>query len=512
MFGLPVGKVRLQGKTSATLRGNLALVNDTAGQTELVAPTLKEIDSGFDIVIGNPPYIGHKGGKKALFSQLRASSLGKRFNNERMDLFYYFFHVGIDLAASGGIIALITTNYYVTADSGIKLRRDMQQRTAVLQLINFNELKIFESAVGQHNIVTILVKQPCDGRDCHLFVTRRVGAATPEVLSDIFCRKDSETLYRQVPQNDLFQGDMLYISNANAGSKSSGSIENVLQKMIAVPTTLGDFCDVSQGIVTGLDRITERHVQKLPSAGLRNGQGGFVISRDEYGQFIKPDPKIVKPWFKNSDISKYVTNMVNNHWLIYSSAIDDIHADSPVCKHLRRLKPAIELRNYDSGELSRASRIGHWWALSSARREFDFSKPKIVAPQRCYANSFGYNDGEWYASGDVYFIVERDPSVSLKYVLALLNSSLFFCWLYFKGKRKGEMLELYQKPLSLIPLLKASQAIQAAFELLVDKVITAKRSDPEADTSALEREIDEKVYRLYGLTSEEIGIVEYAAK
>src|SRR5205085_1826606 len=57
MFGLPVGKVRIQGKASATLLGNLPLVNEVEGQTELSASTPQEIESGFDIVVGNPPYV-----------------------------------------------------------------------------------------------------------------------------------------------------------------------------------------------------------------------------------------------------------------------------------------------------------------------------------------------------------------------------------------------------------------------------------------------------------------------
>ncbi len=77
--------------------------------------------SGFDVVIANPPYVGHKGGQKSLFSEIKRHSLGIRFNNERMDLFYYFFHISLDRARESGIVAFITTNYYVTADSAIKL-------------------------------------------------------------------------------------------------------------------------------------------------------------------------------------------------------------------------------------------------------------------------------------------------------------------------------------------------------------------------------------------------------
>jgi adenine-specific DNA-methyltransferase len=160
--------------------------------------------------------------------------------------------------------------------------------------------------------------------------------------------------------------------------------------------------------------------------------------------------------------------------------------------------------------LSKAAKLGAWWALSSARKDFDFGTPKIVAPQRSYRNTFGYNEIPWYASADVYFITTMKPSIALKFVLALLNSKLYFVWLYFKGKRKGEMLELYQKPLSEIPIKVISLQEQKPFIALVDRILAAKQRDAEADTSALEREIDKFVYALYGLTPEEIKIVESA--
>lgn len=179
-----------------------------------------------------------------------------------------------------------------------------------------------------------------------------------------------------------------------------------------------------------------------------------------------------------------------------------------VFEHLRSLKAAIESRKYDSGELSKALKLGAWWALSSARKDFDFGTPKIVAPQRSYTNTFGYNDISWYASADVYFITAMQPSVALKFVLALLNSKLYFMWLYFKGKRKGEMLELYQKPLSEIPIKRISPDEQRPFIKLIDCILAAKQRDVEADTSEWELEIDVLVYVLYGLTPEEIKIVE----
>ena len=429
-----------------------------------------------------------------------------------MDLFYYFFHLAIDRVRESGVVAFITTNYYVTADSAIKLRTDFRDRTSALTLASFNELKIFESALGQHNMITILRKGQDHSAECRLAVTKRTGVASPELLRSILHGSDNETFYRDIPQKNLYEGSMLYISSVNVGAKDAGSIDRLLAKLTVQQTRIGDVCNIGQGIVTGLDRISQKHLNRLPRAQLALGQGCFVLSETERRQLPESRDLIIKPWFKNSDVHRYLCNGSNSEWLIHATVDLDPKEHKGVFEHLRALKVAIESRNYDSGELSKATKLGAWWALSSARKEFDFGTPKIVSPQRSFRNTFGYNEVPWYASADVYFITARKPSVALKFVLALLNSKLYFVWLYFKGKRKGEMLELYQKPLSEIPIKIISPAEQMPFIVLADKILAAKQRDAKADTSGLEREIDEMVYALYGLTPEEKALVQAAAK
>ena len=85
---------------------------------------------------------------------------------------------------------------------------------------------------------------------------------------------------------------------------------------------------------------------------------------------------------------------------------------------------------------------------------------------------------------------------------------MYYVWLYHKGKRKGETLELYQKPLSEIPIKKASSDIQNSIVKIVDEIIALKKTNPNHDTSSLERQIDVIVYKIYGLTDAEIKIIE----
>lgn len=146
--------------------------------------------------------------------------------------------------------------------------------------------------------------------------------------------------------------------------------------------------------------------------------------------------------------------------------------------------------------------------LHRAKRLQSFIVPKIVCSQRSKSNDFGYNEIPWFASADVYFITEPENGFEIKYILGILNSKLYYVWLYNKGKRKGESLELYQKPLSEIPIKEANRNQQKEIVDIVDTILKAKKSNLQSDTSRDENKIDVLVYHLYGLTYDEVLIVD----
>ena len=200
--------------------------------------------------------------------------------------------------------------------------------------------------------------------------------------------------------------------------------------------------------------------------------------------------------------------------LIYQEGINESEAEfkrqyPQIYKHLSNFKQLmIQIRDRNQEKTS------EWFTLDRAREEAIFNVEKIVAPQRSKSNNFGYTTLPWYTSADVYFIVRQNENslVNLKFILGLLNSNLYFHWLYNRGKRKGEMLELYQKPLSEIPIpeldTQVKKELASQIESLIDEILTEKETNPEADTHLLEARIDKLVYQLYDLTEEEIKIIE----
>jgi len=149
-----------------------------------------------------------------------------------------------------------------------------------------------------------------------------------------------------------------------------------------------------------------------------------------------------------------------------------------------------------------AFKRGEYYCVSYAREKEFFESPKIVVPQRSLKNTFGFNKSSWYASADVYFIIQNDLTINLKYILTLLNSKLYFCWLDKKGKRKGESLELYLKPLSEIPIKVIKMELQLPFINIADYVMFLKKHDFTKVNAQLiptffEQIIDGMVYELY---------------
>ena len=102
----------------------------------------------------------------------------------------------------------------------------------------------------------------------------------------------------------------------------------------------------------------------------------------------------------------------------------------------------------------------------------------------------------------------------MKYILALLNSKLYYFWLYFRGKRKGEILELIATPLKEVPIKIISEEKQQPFIEIVDRILCLNHTQDnlqnrskQQKSQEFQKQIDQKVYELYELTPEEIKVV-----
>ena len=302
---------------------------------------------GFDIVIANPPYVGEKGHKE-MFREIRRDSL-INFYQRKMDLFYFFFHLAINLGKQDSNIAFITTNYYPTATGGKKLREDFKSRVIIFRLINLNELKIFESALGQHNMITILKKRTDENAIAKTCITKRKGDAKPEILQSIVDWEDAETDYFQIAQKYLYDGDECYIRLAGSAKISNNPTQIILEKVKSKADPLKIFCHVNMGVQSGADAIGKKLLKRALDQNYTNknyllknqlniGDKIYIIDRLFLNKLPLSERSIIKPFIKNSEIKDYFIPYTYNHYYIYADSKVDINEFPTIKQHLLKFR------------------------------------------------------------------------------------------------------------------------------------------------------------------------------
>lgn len=443
---------------------------------------------GFDLVLANPPYVGQKHHRE-VFEALRRNPLWQPYCTPKSDLLYFFFYLSLYLLRQGGMGAFLTPPYFASAAGAKTLRACLYKQTALLYLQDFEDKHLFGAAAGEHSLITVFEKN---------------SSATKPA-----CRV-GERLY---PQETLYRGEEHFLQTRPVPA----ALESALTKMAAAPHTLGQVAHVSNGLMTGCDKISAAHLRRFDLPGVHKGDGVFVLSAAEKAALhLSPAEQAkLKPFFKNSDISAYTASARPHGFLIDFFYPNDRDLDFALYPHLRahlaRFRPVLLARKQNNNGIHKLLAKGIYW-FGSVRRKMNFEEDKIAVPQRATANTFAFAPGPWYASSDVYFISRPQKGLSLWFLLALLNSAPYFAWLAGRGKRKGRLLELYSAPLKALPIPRASQTDQNRLAALARQIYQLKSADPQADISALQAQIDRQTGALFGFTPAETTAVCAARK
>ena len=379
-------------------------------------------------------------------------------------------------------------------------------------MFNLGELRLFENAPGQHNMISSFSKRKDDCK-CQVIDVHKKGALTPMIFTSIINRKDKDSAYADILQENLYDGVENYIRLQN--ENENNSLVSIIRKIEYGNNQLHQIATVNQGIVSGADKVTNKHLLNY-TLNSKKDDGIFTLSKDVYKDIdtinkIRNSSEVgmLKPFYKNSDIFRFSTNCYVEKYILFLGK--DIKNESELTRNFpliyNHLKPFRQIMI--DKRLSLNEKTERWFTLNRGTGHPEiFVSPKIVCPQRSKTNTFGYNECDWYATSDVFYITNSQKEYNLKYILGLLNSKLYYIWLYNRGKRKGEILELTAKPLSEIPIKKATPDIQNSIVRIVDEIMDLKKCNPNHDTSSLERQIDTIVYDIYGLTDAEIKIIE----
>ncbi len=439
--------------------------------------------SGFDCIIGNPPYIRQehiKDLKPLLEKQYQD------FYNSTADIYTYFFALAYHLLKEKGFSAFITSNKYARAKYGAKLREWLLKKTTIVSYMELNALKVFESATVDTSIISFIKQTPPKESSFNYY------EPTPNDKDDL---KSTPSLLMK--QNVLSTESFIF---ANA------TLLDLRDKIEQSGTPLKDWdIQINYGIKTGANEA-------------------FIIpteKRDEILNACKTQEErertegLIKPILRGKDIKRYsyewahlwVINTHNGYTSALKSKIPPIDIEKyPATKaHLDAHYDTIATR-CDQGDTP--------YHLRNCAYLEDFEKEKIVWNPVSGEYFFTFIKDEFYFNNSLFMMTSRTLETrDLYYILGLLNTTLYR-WLTIQMTNLitiGKYAYGSKDKIERLPIPQITEKNQELADKITDgakQILALKAKDPKANTQKLEKEIDALVYQLYNLTDEEIKIIE----
>lgn len=446
-----------------------------------LAPVMEE--GGFDLVVGNPPFIGEKGNKE-LFDRLKASPLAP-YCSLRMDYWYVFACVGLDALKPGGCLHLVVPNKWMANAGAVPLRRKLLEECSRLRLSDFGACRVFKAARVQ--TMALLAEKGNGGRE-QVTEYRRFNGEPEEAA--VFLEHAPYRACR-LPEDRVAAAEQGVFF-------CSSEEEGVLDRMEACRNVeLDPVREIAQGIVPNPDVVSSRALERLDggtahSAGIRRGEGVFVVPRDFFNHVPEEERQFLKPLYEPSLVRRYVLKEPEKV-LLYLTPGNGSERAVTLIRHLERFRPLLEAR--------RETRLGRmkFYHVHWPRKEVFFRPgPKILAVRKCSRPTFAYTEKEAYVM--MAFNVIRTERVSMKYLAALLNSRLMQFWFLRRGKMQGDFFQMDTAPILRVPIRVPGLSVLQEVEALADAL--AERYSPEGD-----ERMNRMVEEVYGLSQQEREVV-----
>lgn len=436
------------------------------------------VTEGFDIVIGNPPYIQIQ--KKELIPEYMSKAYkaqGYLTFKSTGDIYALFYEKGFDLLRKDGILCYITSNKWMRAGYGEVLRGYFADHTIPLQLIDFGGFKVFKSATVDTNIYLAKKGNP---DTYHLKAVHfKNDFKTGDSLSDYI--NQNSTIINKLSKDTWF-----------IGSKAEIALKEKIEKL-GKPLKDWDV-KINYGIKTGLNEA-------------------FIIDEETKNKLIKEDPKseeIIKPILRGRDIKRYGYDFANIYLIATFPALHLDIDNYPAIKNflLDFDKDRLEQigKTLLDGSKSRKKTGNKWFETQDQIGYWkEFSKEKVVWGNISYESRFSYSPDELMINAPANILTSDTESI--KYLVACMNSSIFNWEFSSTGIDLGKAFEWKKQYVEQIhiPSYYGKKDIKLKIENIVEQIFI--KIQEEADTTDLEAQIDELVMDLYELTEEERDIV-----
>jgi len=421
--------------------------------------------SGFDVVITNPPYV-----RQELIRDIKPhlkKVYGSKLYSGTADLYVYFYYRGLQLLRDDGMLTYISSNKWMRAGYGKNLRQHLKDTTTVQHVIDFGDLPVF-TATAYPCIVVLRKAKPAE---THTFSALEVDDI--EVVERIAETVSAEAW--QQPQSSLRDSVWVLVQP---------DALHLVRKLRSGHVSLKDYSGGKyyRGVTTGYNQA-------------------FVIDTTTRDRLVNDDAKsaeIIKPWIRGRDIKRWRIDSSDLH-LIFTRRGVDIDQYPAIKAYLSRFKQNLMPGTADG----RKPGSYEWYEIQDSTAYFhEFEKPKIIWPDIAASPAFTYDTTNLYADATTFIM----PSNSL-YLLGILNSSAVE--FYFRNVSptiRGDYLRFKSSYMETIPIPEPTSEQRAAIEAVVQQLLDARGEGPEIP--ALEAELNRLVYEVYGLTEEEIAIIE----
>ena len=466
-------------------------------------------EGGFDVIIGNPPYVRIQTLPKdqvAFFSENFVSAIGN------YDIYALFVEQGLKLLKPGGILGYIMPHKFFQAAYGQGLRRLIAEQKALLEVVNFRDNQIFEKASTY---------------TCLLFLQK--GKDGNFKYADVAKLEDPEKQLQIIRENEEYQDDRMRIgkilkteASEEPWSFSFGEEAALIEKIKSMGLSLEEVTDrIFQGLKTSADGIYILDVVERKSKTIR------AFSKILQKEVIL-ETALLKPLIKGGQMGQYLIGEpekvilfpYKDAKLISKTEIKGIH---PRCwEYLATNKKYLEERE---GGIMKGE---NWFSYGRNQALDVIHLSKIITPDLALSASYCYDSsGSYYFTGGAaggYGILPKE-SIDPKYLLAILNSRLLD-WFHHQGSTRfrGGYFSYEARFIKNLPICTIDfdnpQEKKHHDDLvkLVDVMLNLRKQEQRGKGHELEllkrqiektdREINELVYELYGITEKEREIIE----
>ena len=449
-------------------------------------------EGGFDLVIGNPPYLREKSAK-TVFDRIAISPLGQRWRQPRMDLWHYFLHRGLDLLKPGGVLSFILNSYWTSAASARKLVERLREETTIERIVLLGEDPIFRGVSGRHMILQLRrgrQESQCQVLDLSESANvLRLLEETPD-RDQAFGDVDRAVMCWR-PQSMLFDSGRLVVAS-----------ECDQELCVSGKDRLSDRFAVRQGIAENPPFVTRKMADESGGT-LSAGMGVFVLNTDEVEALrLAPQERLLlRPYFKAASIRRFSLPSEPTHWLLYltrDTAPEIVRLPS-LARHLQPHQEMLKRR--------REVRTGAiaWWHLHWPRRESLFTEPRILTPQMGRQPAFVYAERPTFVGFAVNVVQSaadgQRPAFSLPALTAILNSQSASEWFARRAKYRGVRLDISGGVLRSVPLPSFDPTLDRELTILcLRRQSLCGEGNPSPDETELDAQIDRLIRTSYGLS------------